>query len=126
MQQSDRKFLNFIGLKAFSAQHQSPAPNTGVGNDSDGTLDTKTSDESVVPWTILNRYYIADVHFLTNVIHGISPTVFDKPHMPPAVIYVWVDGEVCQDLMLNYFIPFLCITAIREIRRGAVSSYGWL
>jgi hypothetical protein len=56
-------------------------------------LNAETSEENVIPWTIVNRYYIADVHFSAHVIHGISPMMFDKPHTPPAVIYVWVDGE---------------------------------
>ena len=67
-------------------QGQSPT------SDSSGA---KTSEEeTIIPWTIVNRYYTADVHFVAHVIHGISPMMFDKPHTPPAVIYVWVDGEV--------------------------------
>jgi len=88
--------LAFIGLKALS-------------NDNDGKLKAKASDENIVPWTIVNRYYIADVHFATHVIHGLSPLAFDKPHTPPAVIYVWVDGEVCSRFYANQFIPFLRI-----------------
>ncbi|KAF8799000.1 hypothetical protein BYT27DRAFT_6887396 [Phlegmacium glaucopus] len=64
-----------------------------LSNDGDGESNVKTSDENIVPWTIVNRYYTANVHFLAHVIHGLSPLVFDKPHMPPAVIYVWVEGE---------------------------------
>ena len=53
------------------------------------------SEENVIiPWTIVNHYYIADVHFAAHVIHSISPMMFDKPHMPPAIIYIWVDCEV--------------------------------
>ena len=58
-------------------------------------LNPNTSEENVIPWTIVNRYYSADVHFAAHVIHGISPMMFEKPHAPPAIIYVWVDGEVC-------------------------------
>ena len=97
-----------IGLKALSIEGQSPA--------SDGKLNDKTSEENIIPWTIVNRYYTADVHFAAHVIHGMSPMVFDKPHIPPAVIYVWVDGEVrlfIHDFQINisYFLVW-AFTAI--------------
>ena len=76
----------FVGLKALSIQGQSGSSASSDDNISD--------EETIIPWTIVNRYYIADVHFAAHVIHGISPLLFDKPHTPPAVIYVWVDGEV--------------------------------
>lgn len=99
----------FIGLKALSIQGESPNDN----------LNTKTSEENVIPWTIVNRYYIADVHFAVHVIHDISPMMFEKNPTPPAVIYVWVDGEVrsfkiprvfkltCASRMLNMLRNFL-------------------
>lgn len=82
----------FVGLKALSIEGQLKS---GASNDSDSKLlNAKTSEENIIPWTIVNRYYVADVHFAAHVIHGISSMAFDKPHTPPAVIYVWVDGEV--------------------------------
>jgi hypothetical protein len=83
-----------IGLKALSIEGQSPTSDL-----SNASNDAETSEENVIPWTIVNRYYIADVHFAAHVIHGISPMMFDKPHTPPAVIYVWVDGEVCPFIL---------------------------
>jgi hypothetical protein len=81
----------FIGLKALSIQGQSSTTDSSA---SSAEAKTSEEEETIIPWTIVNRYYIADVHFSAHVIHGISPTMFDKPHTPPAVIYVWVDGEV--------------------------------
>ena len=97
MTKSETTFLFYfdsIGLKALSIQGQSRTLNSDV-DDSDDKLNPHSSDENIFPWTIMNRYYIADVHFAAHVIHAISPMAFDRPHTPPAVIYVWVDGEVC-------------------------------
>ncbi|OBZ68716.1 hypothetical protein A0H81_11132 [Grifola frondosa] len=43
-----------------------------------------------IPWTIVNKYYTADVHFVTREFRD-----FGAHHAVgvPAVIYVWVDGE---------------------------------
>lgn len=99
----------FVGLKALSIQGESP----------NGNLNAKTSEENIIPWTIVNRYYIADVHFAVHVIHDISPMMFENPPTPPALIYVWVDGEVrsfeiskvfklmCASRMLNMLRNFL-------------------
>lgn len=80
-------------LKALSIEGQSRTSNLDASNDEGGKLNDDILDENIVPWTIVNRYYIADVHFAMHVIHSVSPMVFDKRHTPPAVIYVWIDGE---------------------------------
>jgi hypothetical protein len=47
--------------------------------------------ESIVPWTIVNKYYSADVHFEIKDIMDWSSTPI---HDIPAVVFIWADGEV--------------------------------
>lgn len=53
----------------------------------------------ISPYVISNRYYTADVHFAAYTLHTVFPGLFSldrgpdyKP--PPALIFVWVAGEV--------------------------------
>ncbi|KAF8965135.1 hypothetical protein BDZ97DRAFT_1813831 [Flammula alnicola] len=52
----------------------------------------------IVPYTLANRYYTADVHFAAYAMQALYPSLFAldrrpdyKP--PPAVVFVWVEGE---------------------------------
>ncbi|KAF8919036.1 hypothetical protein CPB85DRAFT_1430188 [Mucidula mucida] len=58
------------------------------------SIETKASTtgetETHVPWTIENKYYKADVHFLARPIKGLAPYHFQGI---PAVIFVWGRGE---------------------------------
>ncbi|KAH9841818.1 uncharacterized protein C8Q71DRAFT_349508 [Rhodofomes roseus] len=52
------------------------------------------SPSNVFPWTIVNKYYTADVHFQTK-----SYSEFRIPHADgvPAVVYVWEHGQSYRD-----------------------------
>ncbi|KAJ3992684.1 hypothetical protein F5050DRAFT_883414 [Lentinula boryana] len=66
----------------------------------------KTLDEKAVPWTISNKYYSAQVHFLARTIKGLAPAHLKDV---PAVIFIWKKGHaykhhiqrICQDRDLN-------------------------
>lgn len=45
----------------------------------------------LIPWTISNKYYTADVHFKLVSYGALAP---DAPQNIPAVIYVWERGTV--------------------------------
>jgi hypothetical protein len=45
-----------------------------------------------VPWTIANRYYVADVHFSAWTVDRMFVEVFER--QPPAVVFVWSEGQV--------------------------------
>lgn len=55
---------------------------------------------NTIPWTIVNRYYTAEVHFEIKVY-----TEFVEQHAigVPAVIYVWYQGEVSGVFCLILF-----------------------
>ncbi|CAL1709776.1 unnamed protein product [Somion occarium] len=57
-----------------------------------GTSSLSSSDSSSdsIPWTIVNRYYTADVHFETRTLQDFSA---HHATSVPAVIYVWNNGE---------------------------------
>lgn len=46
-----------------------------------------------IPWTISNKYYVADVHFEA---HENKELTSHHAQSVPAVIFVWSHGEVCQ------------------------------
>ena len=62
--------------------------NIPVGGDK-GPLSLDSS--SSIPWTIVNKYYTADVHFET---HEFEHFRVQHAIGVPAVIYVWGPGEV--------------------------------
>jgi hypothetical protein len=47
---------------------------------------------SVVPWTIVNRYYTADVRFLVHTLSSWA-SIQHEP-LAPALLFVWNRGEV--------------------------------
>ncbi|KAF9242505.1 hypothetical protein BU15DRAFT_60244 [Melanogaster broomeanus] len=54
----------------------------------DGVVDEHASP---VPWTIVNKYYTADVQF---VIHQLSTWVSNEDELQaPAILFIWTDGE---------------------------------
>ncbi|THG99596.1 hypothetical protein EW026_g2774 [Hermanssonia centrifuga] len=57
---------------------------------------TNTSDNGsiCIPWTIVNKYYTADVHFEIRELQSFSG---DHASEVPAIIYVWSCGEPYQD-----------------------------
>jgi hypothetical protein len=75
-----------------------------TSNDKEGasTLELNAEENrSIVPWTIANKYYTADVHFearewKSNSESGTgSRLTLDGADGVPAVIFVWMHGEVC-------------------------------
>ncbi|THV00857.1 hypothetical protein K435DRAFT_837102 [Dendrothele bispora CBS 962.96] len=48
------------------------------------------TQEKLIPWTISNKYYSADVHFFVRDIKGLAPYLFKDA---PALIFVWRKGE---------------------------------
>ncbi|KAF8158084.1 hypothetical protein B0H34DRAFT_674567 [Crassisporium funariophilum] len=72
-------FINRLKALSPGSQNDTPTPESEAA--------------TIIPWTISNRYYTADVHFSLRVIHALSAAEFDHPQPPPAVIYVWVQGE---------------------------------
>ncbi|KAJ3881758.1 hypothetical protein F5051DRAFT_396410 [Lentinula edodes] len=65
-----------------------------------------SSDEKALPWTISNKYYSAQVHFLARTVKGLAP--FHLKNVP-AVIFIWEKGHaykhhiqrICRDRDLN-------------------------
>ncbi|KAK0187898.1 hypothetical protein F5146DRAFT_1061246 [Armillaria mellea] len=59
-------------------------------SDSSPTLNVTNDTEKHLPWTISNKYYTAEVHFLARQIKGLAPY-----HLQgiPALIFVWEKGE---------------------------------
>ncbi|KDQ62489.1 hypothetical protein JAAARDRAFT_189809 [Jaapia argillacea MUCL 33604] len=51
-------------------------------------------DEGLIPWTISNKYYTADVHFETIELHKWSS---HNAQDVPAVIFLWAHGEPFRD-----------------------------
>ncbi|KIK57277.1 hypothetical protein GYMLUDRAFT_247230 [Collybiopsis luxurians FD-317 M1] len=68
--------------------------------------DSQSSNEKVIPWTISNKYYSAQVHFLARTVKGLAPFYLKGV---PAVIFVWKKGHaykhnierICRDRDLN-------------------------
>lgn len=70
------------------------------------TPSSHTSGPVTVPYTISNRYYSADIHFAAYELQAVLAGLFSldrspdyKP--PPAVVFVWIDGEVCSKCLFN-------------------------
>ncbi|KAK0221925.1 hypothetical protein IW262DRAFT_1493652 [Armillaria fumosa] len=59
-------------------------------SDSSTSLNVTNETEKHLPWTISNKYYAAEVHFLARQIKGLAPY-----HLQgiPALIFVWEKGE---------------------------------
>ncbi|KAK0487365.1 hypothetical protein IW261DRAFT_611015 [Armillaria novae-zelandiae] len=59
-------------------------------SDSSTSLNMANNTEKHFPWTISNKYYTAEVHFLARQIKGLAPY-----HLQgiPALIFVWEKGE---------------------------------
>lgn len=51
------------------------------------------SDDTVIPWTIVNKYYTADVHFSVQDVAGLLSPV-DEGTKVPAIVYVFDRREV--------------------------------
>lgn len=54
--------------------------------------------EITIPWTIANKYYTADVHFDAREWKLDSRLTSDVADRVPAVVFVWMHGEVCISL----------------------------
>lgn len=54
--------------------------------------------ETTIPWTIANKYYTADVHFDAHEWKLDSRLTSGVADGVPAVVFVWVHGEVCIPL----------------------------
>jgi hypothetical protein len=54
---------------------------------------------SVVPWTIVNRYYTADVRFLVHTLSSWA-SIQHEP-LAPALLFVWNRGEPYRDQIRN-------------------------
>lgn len=72
-----------------------------------------SSSESIVPWTIVNKYYTADVHFHTRTFNEFRISNADGV---PAVVYVWEHGQVCS--IVNTLVPALTSVALQGSCRG--------
>ena len=59
----------------------------------DSPLDSE--DTCIVPWTIVNKYYSADVHFQIQTVNDWGAEL--ACWHAPAVIFVWTHGEVRLD-----------------------------
>ena len=62
-----------------------------------GNNASASSSESIVPWTIINKYYTADVHFHTKTFSEFRISHADGV---PAVVYVWEHGQVCSRVIM--------------------------
>ena len=81
------------GLKALSKLNREPATTV------DAPPAAPDAGPVISPYVISNRYYTADVHFAAYTLQTVFPGLFSldrgpdyKP--PPALIFVWVAGEV--------------------------------
>ncbi|KAJ3830725.1 hypothetical protein EV361DRAFT_867224 [Lentinula raphanica] len=100
-------------------------------NQPDGD-DTKTLDEKVIPWTISNKYYSAQVHFLARTVKGLAP--FHLKDVP-AIVFVWEKGHaykhhikrICRDRDLNGSEPEVSLAVrIDSSHFGASEDYSEL
>lgn len=64
----------------------------GVQELSGSNAPASSFSDSIVPWTIVNKYYTADVHFHTRTFSEFRISHADGV---PAVVYVWEHGQVC-------------------------------
>lgn len=87
-----------IGVKDFSSLRHGIAkgpPSESTPPSESGPVSrldlSQDSSNSIVPWTIVNRYYTADVHFETRTF---AEFVSHHASGVPAVIYAWSQGEV--------------------------------
>lgn len=55
-------------------------------------LSTATDNSSIIPWTIANKYYTADVHFEFHHLPDWTPNNHELESVP-AVVYTWTVGE---------------------------------
>ncbi|KAI0726452.1 hypothetical protein C8Q72DRAFT_954049 [Fomitopsis betulina] len=55
---------------------------------------TSSSSENIVPWTIVNKYYTADVHLHMRTFNEFRISHADGA---PAVVYVWEHGQPYRD-----------------------------
>jgi len=69
-------------------------------------IDTSTTAEEplTIPWTIVNRYYSAEVHFSVRTVEGLASSPGLLATSAPALVYVWVEGEVSSFSYLLLFI----------------------
>ncbi|KAK7690373.1 hypothetical protein QCA50_007031 [Cerrena zonata] len=58
------------------------------------TVSSSDAGSDSIPWTIVNRYYTAEVHFETRTLLDFRPIHASEV---PAVIYVWNQGEKYQE-----------------------------
>ncbi|KAG7088342.1 hypothetical protein E1B28_012346 [Marasmius oreades] len=68
--------------------------------DSSGTRtgSTDNGSEKSITWTISNRYYSADIHFLARTIKGLSPYHLQEV---PALIFTWNKGNAYKHHILR-------------------------
>ncbi|KAJ4482033.1 hypothetical protein J3R30DRAFT_3286513 [Lentinula aciculospora] len=90
----------------------------------DGDRELESSlNEKAVPWTITNKYYSAQVHFLARTVKGLAP--FHLKDVP-AVMFIWEKGHaykhhiqrICRDRDLNGSEPEVSLAVRIESRRG--------
>ncbi|KAJ3753791.1 hypothetical protein EV360DRAFT_96877 [Lentinula raphanica] len=94
--------------------------------------DTKTLDEKVIPWTISNKYYSAQVHFFARTVKGLAP--FHLKDVP-AIVFVWEKGHaykhhierICRDRDLNGSEPEVSLAVrVDSSHFGASEDYSEL
>ncbi|KAJ3773790.1 hypothetical protein FB446DRAFT_731390 [Lentinula raphanica] len=103
--QLDRALVFVQQVQTLSGLDDGLQNNDHNTNQSDGD-DTKTLDEKVIPWTISNKYYSAQVHFFARTVKGLAP--FHLKDVP-AIVFVWEKGHaykhhiqrICRDRDLN-------------------------
>lgn len=62
-----------------------------------------------VPWTITNKYYVADVHFSVWTVDKVFVELFERESA--ALVFVWTEGEV------GLFFDFRLIVFIHWVSR---------
>ena len=103
---------------------------TTVSMKENPTSSSRTSGPIIVPYTISNRYYSAEIHFAAYELQAVHAGLFSldrspdyKP--PPAVVFVWIDGEVCSKILLiKDLLTERMNSAICETSRGTVEDNG--
>ena len=89
-----------LGVKALSdsySQRLNDPQDPQSLQDPPSSLSSSDAGSDSIPWTIVNRYYTAEVHFETRTLVD-----FRTHHASevPAVIYVWNKGEVCGSIVV--------------------------
>ncbi|KAK2465368.1 hypothetical protein APHAL10511_002722 [Amanita phalloides] len=59
-----------------------------------GGWESELAEATEIPWTISNKYYSANVHFVAHTVRELNPNLIRDV---PAMVFVWTKGEAYRD-----------------------------